>query len=168
MPLSETQKKLYELACLAKSRAYQPYSEYNVGCALQTIDGQQFLGCNVENAAYGSTVCAEANTVSNMVAYNGPTTIAALMLVASGDTFPSPCGNCRQIIAEFATPETEVHLGRAKDDGTGFEVRTYRMSGILPLSFTQSTLFMATKDEQPQEPDVMMPQGKSKAPSSQT
>lgn len=148
MPLSETQKKLYELACLAKRRAYQPYSQYNVGCAVQTINGQQFLGCNVENAAYGSTICAEANAVSNMIANNGHTTIAAVMLVASGDTFPSPCGNCRQIIAEFSTPETEVLLGREKESSGGFEVRTYRMSGILPLSFTQSTLFLATQDEE--------------------
>ena len=81
--------------------------------------------------------------MSTMVAAEGVVRIAQGLLVASGGTFPSPCGSCRQIIAEFATPETKIHLARKGEKGIGFDVRT-----LLPLSFTQQVLWeKGTVDE---------------------
>ena len=65
-----------------------------------------------------------------MIAACGEVKINEIMIVVSGEGFPSPCGACRQVMAEFSTPETKIHLSREKADGSGFEVRTYRMASI--------------------------------------
>ncbi len=140
MIISETQIKLYTLATEAMHRAYNPYSRYSVGAALITTSGIITAGCNVENVSFRLTLCAEANAIGALVGQQGKQTIQQILIVASGSNFPSPCGACRQIIAEFALPETEVHLARAKEAGEGFDVRTYRISKLLPLSFTQQSM----------------------------
>jgi cytidine deaminase len=140
MIISELQKTLYKLATEAMHRAYNPYSHYSVGAALQTTQGLVTSGCNVENVSFRLTLCAEANAIGALVGQHGKQTIEHILIVASGSNFPSPCGACRQIIAEFALPETEVHLARAKESHDGFEVRTYRISKLLPLSFTQQSM----------------------------
>ncbi len=92
----------------AAANAYAPYSRFQVGCALVTGAGRIFTGCNVENASYGLTICAERNAVFHAVAEEGQgMKIAALAVVALGHEFP-PCGACRQVIAEFATQGTRV------------------------------------------------------------
>ncbi len=144
MKNSEIQANLYALAVEAMKRAYNPYSHYSVGAALQTTDGIVQAGCNVENVSYRLTLCAEANAIGALVGKHGQATVQHILIVASGTGFPSPCGACRQIIAEFSQPETEVHLARAKERGEGFDVRTYRISALLPLSFSQSILHEAT------------------------
>ncbi|MBX7209153.1 MAG: cytidine deaminase [Verrucomicrobiaceae bacterium] len=99
---------LLSLAHEAAARAYSPYSSFRVGCALRTMAGGVFTGCNVENASYGLTICAERNAVFHAVAQEGAAMkIATLTVVCIGHEFP-PCGACRQVIAEFATPETAV------------------------------------------------------------
>jgi cytidine deaminase len=92
----------------AADRAYAPYSQFQVGCALSTAAGGIFTGCNVENASYGLTICAERNAVFHAVATEGPEMkIAELAVVALGHEFP-PCGACRQVILEFAHADALV------------------------------------------------------------
>ena len=95
----------------------------------------------VENVSYGLTLCGERNAITSMIAECGKVTIDELLIVVSGDSFPSPCGSCRQVMAEFSTPETKIHLARPKENSTGFEMRTYRMAALLPLTFTQQVLW---------------------------
>jgi cytidine deaminase len=92
----------------AATRAYAPYSKFQVGCALVTQAGGIFTGCNVENASYGLTICAERNAIFHAVAEEGPQMrLASLAVIALGHEFP-PCGACRQVIAEFAAPDVPV------------------------------------------------------------
>ncbi len=95
---------LLTLAQAAATQAYAPYSRYQVGCALETSEGKVFTGCNVENASYGLTICAERCTIFRAVAETGPgMKIARLAVACLGQEFP-PCGACRQVMAEFALP----------------------------------------------------------------
>lgn len=99
---------LLERATAAAEKAYAPYSHFQVGCALLTAAGGIYTGCNVENASYGLTICAERNAVFHAVAEEGPgMRIAELAVIALGQAFP-PCGGCRQVIAEFAAAEVPV------------------------------------------------------------
>ncbi|TDU66643.1 cytidine deaminase [Prosthecobacter fusiformis] len=94
----------------AAEKAYAPYSKFQVGCAVETVAGKIYTGCNVENASYGLTVCAERNTLFQAVAAEGPgMKVARLSVICLGHEFP-PCGACRQVIAEFSLPggRTEV------------------------------------------------------------
>ena len=100
-----TDEKLLELALDARKNAYVPYSGYAVGAALLTEDGKVFAGCNIENAAYGNTLCAERTALVKAVSegYRKFTKIA----IASSGSAPYPCGACRQSLYEFA-PGLEV------------------------------------------------------------
>ena len=114
----------------AAQYAYCPYSNFHVGAAVQA-DGKTFRGCNVENASYGLTICAERNAIFAAVA-SGARRIQAIALacVDAADDAPAalrmPCGACRQVIAEFAAPETPVHI-----DGVG----TLTVADLLPSAF---------------------------------
>lgn len=88
--------------------AYSPYSGVKIGAALLDGDGRVFLGCNIENASYGLTVCAERVAVFNAVC-NGSRVFRALCVAAEGDIRPVPCGACRQVLAEFAE-DLEIFL----------------------------------------------------------
>lgn len=94
-------KALVELAKKARRHAYAPYSGFAVGAAVLAADGRVFSGCNIENASYGLTNCAERTAIFSAVAA-GARELAALAVVAEGDLPCSPCGACRQVIAEFA------------------------------------------------------------------
>lgn len=120
---------LLEQARAAAVKAYAPYSQFQVGCALLTAAGNIFSGCNVENASYGLTICAERSTIFHAVAEEGPgMRIASLAVIALGQEFP-PCGACRQVIAEFAAPETTIWFLR---DGKPLAMT---MAELLPASF---------------------------------
>lgn len=95
---------LMQRAAAAARNAYCPYSGYHVGAALLAADGSIFSGCNVENASYGLTVCAERTAVFSAVAA-GVRSFSAMAVVADGDQYPYPCGACRQVVAEFCGPE---------------------------------------------------------------
>lgn len=95
-------KDLLDLAEAAAQKAHAPYSGFRVGCALETIAGRVYTGCNVENASYGLTICAERNAIFHAVAEEGSSlNIRRLAVTCLGHEFP-PCGACRQVIAEFA------------------------------------------------------------------
>lgn len=103
-----TTEQLLAQAREVAANAHSPYSRVHVGCALLSQSGAVHLGCNVENASYGLTICGERNAVFSGVASEGPSfRIRELVVIALGLEFP-PCGACRQVIAEFATPETKV------------------------------------------------------------
>ena len=96
---------LFEEARAAQARAYAPYSRYAVGAALRASSGRIYLGCNVENASYGATICAERSAVMQMVSA-GDRSISALAVYTPEPPLGMPCGVCRQVISEFCSNAT--------------------------------------------------------------
>ena len=131
--MQSTQESLVEAALAARDAAYAPYSRFRVGAAVRTADGGVFAGCNVENASYGLTICAERSAVCAAVAA-GATRIVAVAVAASGGA--SPCGACRQVLAEFG-PAMEVTLVDADDPA---QVRVTTLDKLLPDSFSGAVL----------------------------
>ncbi len=115
----------------ASKNAYAPYSEFHVGAALETEDGTIFTGCNVENASYGLTICAERNAIFAAVAA-GYKKITQIAIIAQAEQVPYPCGACRQVIAEFADPDCLVYIAPAKKIDA-FEA--IRLGDLLPKTF---------------------------------
>lgn len=125
-----TQADLMRLADDAAGKAYAPYSKAHVGCALVSSTGSLYLGCNVENASYGLTICAERNAIFAGVSAEGPDfRIAKLAVIARGLEFP-PCGACRQVIAEFSSQDVPISFMR---DG---QITTMTLAQLLPATFT--------------------------------
>lgn len=115
-------------ALAVQARAYVPYSNYRVGAALLTAGGEIIAGCNVENATYGATCCAERNAVFAAVG-QGHTSFRAVAVVTNGPEPGTPCGICRQVLAEFGS-ELEVLCFTPE----GAEAH-YRLSELLPHAF---------------------------------
>lgn len=101
--------KMFEVVLKMMKNAYAPYSNYHVGACVEAEDGTLFGGCNVENSAFGSTICAERNAISFMIAA-GKRNIKSIALAGSGDELCFPCGACRQYMSEFAAPNTPIYL----------------------------------------------------------
>jgi cytidine deaminase len=107
-------RKLFGLARAAMKHAYAPYSDFRVGAAILLEDGRIFTGCNVENASYGLTICAERNAVFAAVAASArKPEILAVAVVNHRGVACSPCGACRQVLAEFGPGATVWYLGAA-------------------------------------------------------
>lgn len=119
--------RLIEQAREGMSHSYAPYSGFHVGAAVQTADGRIFTGCNIENASYGGTVCAERTAIFKAVS-EGCRELTDIVIVCSGDRFPYPCGMCLQVMAEFM-PEGRVHVVK------GEEVLTFTVLELLPQAF---------------------------------
>ena len=101
-------KELLDLAQKATAMAYAPYSNFHVGAALLTEKGNVYSGCNVENASYGLTICAERNAIFSAVNSEGPEMkIMKMVVITSDNSVASPCGACRQVIAEFSNIENQ-------------------------------------------------------------
>ncbi len=120
-------QELYRRACAAREHAYAPYSGVQVGAAVRLEGGEVFPGCNVENASFGATVCAERVAAQTAVAARGDIRIVEVMVVTDASPPWPPCGLCRQVISEFG-PEATVHL--ADLDGA---VHTYAFAELMPL-----------------------------------
>ena len=127
-------QELMQLSITARDNAYTPYSKFNVGAALLTEEGEVFLGCNIENASYGLANCAERTAIFKAVSEGKRKFVA---LAVSGDTEGpiSPCGACRQVIAEFCAPTMPVYLTNLKGEVTETTVET-----LLPGAFTPEDL----------------------------
>ena len=129
-----TPQELIELAKEAMSRAYTPYSGFRVGAALLCADGSIYQGCNIENAAYSPTNCAERTAFFRAI-YDGHREFSALAVCGGKDGiitgFCPPCGVCRQVMREFCREDFPVYIAGA--DGQ-FQTRT--LSQLLPDSFT--------------------------------
>ena len=128
-----TDQALVDLAFTMPERAYVPYSHFPVGAALLCADGAVFTGCNVENAAYGSCICAERTALVKAVS-EGHRGFVTLAVVGRGEDYCWPCGACRQMLYEFA-PELTVLVAR----GDGDFVRV-SLSELLPHGFGPSSL----------------------------
>ena len=120
---------LIESALKAKGNSYSPYSKFRVGAAVLTKDGKIFTGCNIENAAYTTGICAEKTAFAKAVS-DGNKEFLALALVSDSDDYASPCGECRQFISEFVKPDFKVILAKSTND-----YKTYDFAELLPLSF---------------------------------
>jgi len=126
---------LFALAKSAMRRAHAPYSRFPVGAALRTTDGRIFAGCNVEIVSFPEGWCAETTAIGHLV-MDGGGRIAEIAVVAEKLPLCSPCGGCRQRIAEFASPETKVHLC----DFDGGVQETVTMAELLPRAFATESL----------------------------
>ena len=114
--LSAAQRQqLIDAARAMLDRAYAPYSKFHVGAAILTETGNVYTGCNVENASYGVTNCAERTAIFSAVAAEGPTMKLRAVVVLNSATIPcSPCGACRQVIYEFGPSATIIYQGNGK------------------------------------------------------
>jgi len=124
---------LIEQARTAQRSAYAPYSKYQVGCALETSDGTIFTGCNIENASYGATLCAERVAIFKAVS-EGHRHFRRIVICTDSSTPAAPCGLCRQVMAEFFGPELEIILCGANETE-----RRYTFAELLPHPFNQSS-----------------------------
>lgn len=124
--------ELVRAATLAQAGAYAPYSGYPVGAAVLAEDGRVFTGCNVENAAYGDTVCAERVAVWSAVAAGARRLVAIAVVTPSGGT---PCGACRQVLAEFGGPELIIGVAAPDQAPT-----CYALGELLPHAWTRADL----------------------------
>lgn len=133
-----TDKELIEKAKEAAKNAYVPYSGYTVGAALLTKDGKVYLGCNIENAAYGPTNCAERTAFFKAVS-EGEREFSKIAVVGGKNLhfkdYFAPCGVCRQVMREFCDDSFVILLGKNSD-----EYKSFALSELLPLSFSKSNI----------------------------
>ena len=136
-----TREKLAELAIEAMGHAYAPYSGYQVGAALLCADGTVYQGCNIENASYTPTVCAERNAFFKAV-YDGHREFAALAVCGGKDGvitgFFPPCGVCRQVMQEFCAPDFMIYMGRGDDS-----YEAVPLEQLLPYGFNAAKYMSA-------------------------
>lgn len=129
--------KIAELVEAAKNgfaKAYAPYSNFHVGAAALTADGNVVKGCNVENASYGLTVCAERNCLAQGV-IAGEQEFSAIVIYTNQEKLTPPCGACRQVIAEFLAPDALVKAVNHIND-----TKEWTVSELLPDAFTPKDL----------------------------
>jgi cytidine deaminase len=124
-------EELLAAAREAQAAAYCPYSNFAVGAAVLTTDGAIYRGCNVENASYGLTICAERNAIAAAIA-GGRMDLVAIAVVTSAKTPARPCGACRQVIAEFSQRGNPIIVISASD--TDIAVET--INALLPETFS--------------------------------
>jgi cytidine deaminase len=123
---------LLEAARAVQRHAYAPYSNYRVGAALETMDGQAFVGCNVESASYGLTICAERSALVAAVAA-GHRRFRRVVVVSDSDPPASPCGACRQMLAEFGLDIRVDAIGPG-------QAQSWTLADLLPDAFTSHRL----------------------------
>lgn len=122
-----TNEELIQIAKQASQNAYAPYSKFRVGAALVTKQGKVYTGCNIENASYGATNCAERTAIFKAVS-EGEREFVRIAVIASDGSTAYPCGICLQVMNEFM-PDVDIIL---EQDG---EIVTYSLSELLPRGF---------------------------------
>lgn len=127
-------KKLVSKAFEGRKNAYAPYSNFKVGAAVLAEDDKIYTGCNIENASYGATNCAERTAIFKAVS-EGNRTIKAIAVVGVENNYTFPCGICRQVIAEFALKDAEIIIGKGEDE---YLIKT--LEELLPGAFTKEDL----------------------------
>lgn len=132
---------MFQQAKTAMTHAYAPYSHFHVGVCIKTDNNQYFSGCNVENASYGLTMCAEASAIANMV-NAGERTINEVIVMAKAEELVAPCGACRQRLSEFAHPQSLIHI--CGPEGLR---KTMTMAELLPESFGPAHLNVMIEGE---------------------
>ncbi|ORC32937.1 cytidine deaminase [Marispirochaeta aestuarii] len=128
-------EQLVTAAAAARNNAHTPYSRFKVGAALLLADGSIRDGCNIENASYGATVCAERVAILKARSEDPEMQIQAIAVVTQSETPSPPCALCLQVMAEFCSPETPIILAN-----TSGKRLHYRFDELLPHPFTQSLL----------------------------
>lgn len=124
-----TPDDLFEAAKAVRAHAHAPYSEFQVGAAIRCDDGSVHAGCNVENASYPEGWCAETTAIGRMVASGGKR-ITEVLVMAAGKRLCTPCGGCRQRLAEFGDMDIKVHI--ASPEGIR---KSFTLGELLPASF---------------------------------
>lgn len=127
-----TDNELIEIARQYRENAYTPYSHFKVGAAVLAASGKVYGGCNIENSSYGLTNCAERTAIFKAVS-EGEREFAALAVIADTDGPCSPCGACRQVIADFRIPR--IIMANLKGD-----VKTTTLGELLPFAFSDSDM----------------------------
>lgn len=128
-----TELELIEEAKIARTRTYSPYSKFGVGAAILLKDGTVIHGCNIENASFGLTCCAERNAMFSLISsghdYHD---IVMMAIVANTEKPVSPCGACRQVLSEFLKPDTKIILANLNDD-----YKVTNLKELLPYAFEE-------------------------------
>ena len=132
--ISENFEKLFKAAKLVRDNAHVPYSKFKVGVALLTEDKSIVVGCNVENAAYPQSQCAEASAIGNLIS-KGFLSIKEVVVVGSGNLLCSPCGGCRQRLREFSSLDVSIHMCNSEG-----HLKTSSLKELLPDSFGPENL----------------------------
>ena len=131
-------KDLFILAKDAMKNSYAPYSNYNVGAALLCQNGNVYKGCNIENASYSLTNCAERTALFSAIA-SGEKEFESICIVGGKNgeitDYAMPCGACRQVLAEFCDADFKVFVGVSEDN-----IKEYKLCDLLPYSFDKSKL----------------------------
>ena len=132
--ISENYNRLFEAAKIVRDKAHVPYSRFKVGAAFLTDDNSIVVGCNVENAAYPQSQCAEATAIGNLVS-QGFSKIKEVVVIGSGNLLCSPCGSCRQRLREFASLDVPIHMCNSEG-----HLKTSTLEELLPDSFGPENL----------------------------
>ena len=132
--ISENFEKLFNAAKMVRENAHVPYSNFKVGAAFLTDDNSIVSGCNVENAAYPQSQCAEASAIGNLVS-QGFSKIIEVVVIGSGSLICSPCGGCRQRLREFASLDIQIHMCNSEG-----HLKTSTLKELLPDSFGPENL----------------------------
>ncbi|MCE5286887.1 MAG: cytidine deaminase [Pelosinus sp.] len=133
-------EKLVEAAKAAREQAYAPYSHFSVGAAVLTDSQNIYRGCNIENASFGLTNCAERTAIFKAVS-EGQKAIIALAIIADTEKPVFPCGACRQVMSEFCSGDTKIYLANLSGD-----VEEWKLKDLLPGAFTASVMDKAKGD----------------------
>jgi cytidine deaminase len=128
-------QELIAAAIQARERAYAPYSHFPVGAALRTHDGMLVQGCNVENASYGLSNCAERTALFKAISEGYPPPFQGMAVVADTKNPVSPCGACRQVLAELGSPDMKVWLANLQG-----EIQETTVAELLPGAFSKEHL----------------------------
>ncbi len=131
--VNENYKKLIKEAEKARKGAYTPYSKFNVGAAILSSDGKIFTGCNIENASFGLTVCAERVAILKAIS-EGSSKFEAIAIVGDTNRPCSPCGACRQVISEFGK-DIKIIMSNLKGD-----IKIKKIDELLPEAFNKNDL----------------------------